>query len=381
MNYQLPDGIDLKPITPEYIRGVRNKIYSQTTQWLIGLDKPLGLLSEFIFMLIPYSDEIGSVKSLGQPHIMFRGGTGIGKTDGSKSLAKSIKANFKVIQGTPDLLPYDILGGVVMVENLKGERRVQFKPGPIFNHIILIDEGNRMPPRTKSALIQAMEERAVSPKSDFLDDSEHIVQTLPLFPLTGKHDDIVAPRFFLVLLTENIFGEEEGSYPNPMAELDRITLTIPIDRPILEDEKKIRAENVVGKKIEPVTDLWKILACAHWININVRTTNAASDYLTRLLRNTDPNPRVTTPDSKLGKFLKENVAVGDSPRVNFHLEAASRVRAFFDGCMEVRPEHVKAVSRNVLVHRLVLTPGKEFTTTKEEIFEKILEMTEKPEWQ
>ncbi|MBI2063076.1 MAG: MoxR family ATPase [Candidatus Yanofskybacteria bacterium] len=380
MNYNLPQGIDLSQITADYIRNVRNKIYEQTIRWLIGLEKPLGLLTEDLFILVPYSDEIGSIKSVGQPHIMFRGGTGIGKTDGSKSLAKSIKANFKVIQGTPDLLPYDILGGQVMIENAKGERRVQFKPGPIFNHIILIDEGNRMPPRTKSALIQAMEERAISPKSDYIDDSEQVMPTLPLFPLSGDYNDIKSPRFFMVLLTENIFGEEEGSYPNPMAELDRITLTIPIDRPTLEEEKKIRAATVIGKKIEQVTDLQEVLACAHWINMHVETSSMASDYLTRLLRNTDPNPKVTDPNTLLGKFLKENVAVGASPRVNFHLEAAARVRSFFDGSMEVRPEHVKEVAGNVIVHRLVLAPGKEYTTTKEIVFEEILAMTEQPKW-
>lgn len=373
-------GTDGEAVNASHIREVHKKILEQTTCWLFGLDEPAALLAECLFMQVKYTDKITKTAKLGQPQVMFKGGTGIGKTDLVQSLAMAFKAIFSRISFTPDLMPYDILGGQVLVENTKGERRVQFKPGPIFAHLILADEANRGQPKTKSAMLEAMEERSITPKTEYIDDKERVVGTLPLFPLTGDYRDITSPRFFMVLLTQNIFGEEEGTYPDPMAQRDRVTLTITIKRPSLEEEKKIRAANIVGKSIREVSDLTEVLACADWINQHVKNSPQADDYLTRLLRNTDPEPDVTDPHSKLGRYLAEYVAVGASPRVNLHLEAVARVRAFFDGSLVVKPEHVKAVARNVVVHRLILKPGKEFKTTVEDVFEEILHMTEMPPW-
>ncbi len=381
----LPPGIDISKIDRNYIKELRKKIKAETTKCLFGIDKAANLLTECPFMLVPYDDSITKTKLAGQPHIMFKGGTGIGKTGLSNSIAGSLKAVFRRIQATPDMQPYDIIGAPVLVENARGERRVQLKPGPIFAHVVLLDEANRMHPKTKSALLQALEERSVSPKNDYIDDEDKVVETLPLFPLTfpitGDFRDVTSPRFFWVLLTENIFGEEEGTYANPMAEIDRITLTINIDRPSFEEEKKIRADNVLGLTIEPVSDLQEILNCAYWINQNVKISSMANDYLTLLLRNTDPNPEVTDPKSKIGKFLREYVRVGASPRVNFHLEGVARVHAFFsDDSLLVKPEHIKDIAGNVIEHRLLLAPGKEFKTTKQEVFAEILRLTDLPEW-
>ncbi len=380
MDHKGPLMIDTSKVDANRVREVKRAILDQTTKWLFGLEKSANLLTEALFMLVPYSDTISGTKMVGQAHVMFKGGTGIGKTDLAQSVAKSFRATFRRISATPDLMPFDILGGQVLVENRKGERRVQFKPGPIFAHVFLDDEANRMNPKTVSAMLEAMEERSVTPKGDYIDDADHTLQTLPLLPISGDIHDLVSPRFFWVLLTENIFGEEEGVYANPMAQVDRITLTIPIERPVKKEEKKIRVGNVDGKSIEQVSDLQEILACAHWINKNVKTSEPASDYLTQLLRNTDPNPKVTDPRSKLGKFLKQYVKVGASPRVNFHLEAAARARAFFAGSLIVRPEHVKSIAPNVITHRLLLTPGKEFKTPKEDVVDEILSFTDMPKW-
>ncbi len=203
---------------------------------------------------------------------------------------------------------------------------------------------------------------------------------MPLFPLSGNYNDTASPRFFMVMLTQNIFGEEEGTYPDPMAQRDRVTLAIPIERPSLEEEKQIRAANFVGKSIKKVSTLEEILVCADWIFQNVKNSPQSDDYLTRLIRNTSPDPKVTDSHSKLGRYLAEYVSKGASPRVNLHLEAVARTRAFFEGSKIVTPNHIKAVASSVIVHRLILKPGKEFKTTPEEVFEKILEMTEQPEW-
>jgi len=369
-----------KEITPQHIFGVKDKIQKESTTWLRGHQKSSGLLTECLFTKIKYTDKITKTAMLGQPQVMFKGDVGVGKTDLIQSMAMALEAICSRISFTPDMMPYDILGGQVLVENTKGERRVQFKPGPIFAHLVLADEANRGQPKTKSALLEAMEERSISPKSEYIDDDERVVGTLPLFPLSGNHNDIASPRFFMVMLTQNIFGEEEGTYPDPMAQRDRVTLTIPIERPSLEEEKQIRAANFVGKSIKKVSTLEEVLACADWIFKNIKNSPQSDDYLTRLLRNTVSDPKVTDSHSKLGQYLTEYIAKGASPRTNLHLEAVARTRAFFDGSMVVTPEHIKAVAGSVVVHRLILKPGKEFTTTPEEVFEEILQMTEMPKW-
>lgn len=388
MNAKGPPVIDTSRVTPERIREVKQKIFEQTTKRLFGLGEPANILTECLFMQIPYSEDKGSQPSdnkapklMGQPHVMFRGKTGIGKTDLSLSLAGTIRGVYQRIDGTPELMPSDITGSQIMVENTRGERKVQFQPGPIFGHLVLIDEASRIQPKTKSAILRALEERSVKPSSEYIDEKDSVIPVaLPLFPISGKPSDFDSPRFFMVLLTQNIFGDDEGTYADPMAQIDRVTLTIPIKRPVKEEEQKIRSRNVIGKTIEQVTDLEEILACAHWIEQNMKISERANNYLTQLLRNTDPDPDVTDPESTLGKYLNEYIEVGASPRTNFHLEAVAKVRAFFDGDMIVKPEHVKAVAESVIVHRLRLTPAKRRNTRKEDVFKRILEFTEIPKW-
>ncbi len=367
-------------IDPEQIRDLKRRIETEATTGLMGLGEPAGLIIEGFFQRVKYTDKISRKFVLGQPHILLKGGTGIGKTDLCQSAALAIRGKFNRISCTPDMMPYDILGGQVLVENTKGERRVQFKPGPLFANIVLLDEANRSQPKTMSAVLEAMEERSVSPRTEYVDDDEQVVGTLPLFPISGDYDDFESPLFFMVLMTENIFGEEEGTYPNPMAVLDRVTFTVSIPRPSFKDEKRIRADQIVGKSIKEVADLKEILDSADWIFYNVEFSEAAYHYRTLLIRHTDPDPKVNDSSSEVGRYLSDYVRVGDSPRVNLHLEAVARTHAFFAGSMVVKPEHVKAVAKSVLMHRLVLKPGKEFKTTKEEVFEKILQMTGQPEW-
>ena len=367
-------------IDPEQIKDLKKRIEAEATTGLMGLGGPAGLITEGFFQLVKYTDKISKTFVLGQPHILLKGGTGIGKTDLCQSAAAAIKGKFSRISCTPDMMPYDLLGGQVLVKNRKGERRVQFKPGPLFANIVLLDEANRAQPKTMSAVLEAMEERSVSPRTEYIDDDEQVVGTLPLFPISGEYGDFKSPLFFMVLMTENIFGEEEGTYPTPMGVLDRVTFTVSIPRPSFEDEKRIRADQIVGKSIKEVADLKEILACADWIFHHVEFSEAAYHYRTLLIRNTDPDPKINEPNSEIGQHLSAYVRVGDSPRANLHLEAVARTHAFFAGSMVVKPEHIKAVAKSVLMHRLVLKPGKEFKTTKEEVFEKILKMTGQPEW-
>ncbi len=399
MSFQAPGDIDIermsREISEKRILEIKNRINEQVSTWLYGLDEAIRKRVEALFILLPYSDKVQSdpsqpkkgTKRLGQAHLMFRGKTGIGKTDLEQSIALSIDAMASRIQGDPEMMPRHITGGSRFVQNLRGERRVVFEPGPLLSHLVLVDEANRMRQNTFSSAVEAMEERSLTPRNEYVDEKDLVVKALPFFPITGVYTDFSSPRFFQVALTENPFGDEEGTYPNPQALLDRITLSINIGRPNFGDEKKIRAKNVVGKSISPVTNLAELLACAHYIFNNVRLLekSPANDYITRLLRNTNPpssrdkNEGVNDPP-ELVEFVRENIQIGASPRVNFHLEAAARVRAFFSGSMVIKPEHVKAVAPEVIAHRLRLAPGLELTTTKEEIFQKVLDLTELPEW-
>jgi MoxR-like ATPase len=200
---------------------------------------------------------------------------------------------------------------------------------------------------------------------------------LPLFPLSCDFSDITGPRFFMVICTENIFGEEEGTFANPVAQLDRTTLSINmLDPESEEDEYKISARNVVGKKVEKLTDLYEVLEIAQYIYDNVEMSEYGQQYKVRLIRNTRPHRVV----GRAARTVKEYIRVGISPRVHFHIEAVARTFAFFNGDLKVTPDHIKAVARPVLAHRLVLREGMEFSVDKEELLDQILRDMEVPPW-
>ncbi|MDP3731146.1 MAG: MoxR family ATPase, partial [bacterium] len=192
---------------------------------------------------------------------------------------------------------------------------------------------------------------------------------IPLWPLSGDVNDVNGERFFMLLATQNIFGEEEGSFPTPMAELDRYSFSIFMNDPDdPAEEQKIRASNVVGKKIEPVTNLREVLAASDFIYKTVSLSDRADRYITALIRNTRPH-RVQGPASAM---VKKNVLVGASPRVNFHLEAFARTEAFFAGDSIITIEHVKKVAEMVLAHRLVIQEGMDEKKSHEEICREII---------
>src|SRR3989344_8820801 len=195
-------------ITPERIREIEKNIRRATTEWLFGLEPQAQILTRALFVALPYTDKLTSTKLLTQPTIMFIGGTGLGKTDLIESISMAIRALSKRIQGTPDLMPYHILGSAKMIENENGGRSVVFDPGKIFCNLLKIDEGNRMRGQTKSALLEGMEERSVTAPLDYRNSQGEKVDALPLFPLSGDLNDIEGPRFFMPLITQNVFGEE-----------------------------------------------------------------------------------------------------------------------------------------------------------------------------
>lgn len=382
-----------EPMTRERVFELESRICTEMTQWLKGLGTPAQLLVRSLFMRLPYSDKITRTKKLGQPQIMFTGDTGIGKTDLAMGLSMTIRAIFHRIQGMPHLMSRDFLGENVIAENLKsGERSVRFRPGKLFAHIVLIDETNRILGEAKAAILEAMEERSVTLEHEHIDLGERgsaIKSVLPLFPISGDPMDDTGDRFYMVIGTQNIFGEEQGTQLNPRAELDRITLFIPIERPTLEDEMQISVFNVAGKRIEEVTDLPEILSAGSFIYETVRPCPQEHEYRARLLQCTDPKKVANVSDNKrLVKLVEQNIFSGASPRVNLHIEPVAQVFAFFDGSNVIKPEHIKAASRYVIPHRLVFREERERAIerefgkheTKNRVFDEILSMVEMPKW-
>ncbi len=379
----------MSSITPEQIREIEARIRSETGKWLLGLEEPIQQLVRSLFVLIPYTDKITGVKSLGQPNIQFASRTGIGKTDMIESLSMCIEAKSSRIQGTPDLQPHDFIGDYVFVENARGERTLRFVPGKIYAHIVKIDEANRARPQAKAGLLEALEEHSITPLHEHVDigdGQDRMFQKMPLFPVSGRYDDFDGPRFFMTLSTQNVYGEEEGAYDSPMAEIDRTTLVIPIRRPSFEKELQITSKNVVGKKIQKVTDLYEILEAAQFIHDNVKIHDRALEYRTRLIRNTDPEALMYDVSHglkispKLVEYVTSHIEVGVSPRVEFHFEAIARVHAFFEGSMVVKPEHFKAVAGQVLAHRVKLLQKKARKVRREDAFSYVLKETEVPPW-
>lgn len=370
MTVQAKGTIDIDRATE-----VVQRFQRESTKWLFGVDDAARILSWAFFTLMPYTDKLRQTKALRQPHIMFRGPTGTGKTDLVSACAMAIDAKFERIQGLPTYMPEDILGYETIVEELDGTRKIHFKPGKLMAHIVLIDEDNRLSGKTKAAVLEGMEESSATLTSDYGNIGE--MKTLPLYPLSCDLTDIEGPRFFMVICTENIFGEEEGTFPNPVAQLDRTTMSISMNDPEREeDEYKISAHNVVGKKVEKLTNLYEVLDIAHFIFDNVRISEYGQQYKLRLIRNTRPH-RV---QGRAARTVKEYIKVGISPRVHFHLEAVARTFAFFNGDMVITPDHLKAVAPYVLAHRLVLKEGMEFSVTKDEVLDQIIRDQEVPPW-
>ncbi len=285
----------LDPRIKEYLEAIKTKPYrifevergieERLATWLMGLEEPNQILARTPFAKIPYIDKIGGINRLGQPHILFSEGTGMGKTAMAQSLALSIEAITKRIQGEPTMKADDITGRDRWINDKKD---VVFEPGPIFAHIVLFDEASRTHPKAKACLMEGGEERSVTCKRDFVGEDGKTERTLPLFPLSGKYDDFNSPRFFMILFTQNPVEEEDAAYPDPKGQVDRITLRIPINYPGREKEIGICAENVVDKKIEPVSNLYEILACAQYIFDSVKESEEAAEYRSNLINNTRP---------------------------------------------------------------------------------------------
>lgn len=254
-------------------------------------------------------------------HVLVQGVPGLGKTLLAKTLARVLGGDFKRIQGTPDLMPSDIIGVHVYDDS---KRDFVFRPGPLFADVVLVDEINRAGPKTQSALLEAMEERQVS--------VERAVFALP--------DD------FLVLATQNP-REFEGTYPLPESQLDRFMLRIDVDYPAREAEGEVLSR--YGAKFtgaqtqsEAVGTIERsLLEEARAEAARMHVSDALTGYVLDLARASRENQRVS---------------LGLSTRGALALIKAARVAAGLRGADFVSPDDVKEVAIWVMPHRIVLTP-------------------------
>ncbi len=255
-------------------------------------------------------------------HVMLEGVPGTGKTLTVKAIAQLIQAEFRRVQLTPDVLPSDILGTNIFDLNT---RSFSLKKGPIFTEILLADEVNRTPPKTQSALLEAMEEQQVT-----LDG-----EGLPL------------PDLFWVIATQNSL-EFEGTYPLPEAQLDRFLFKLMVDYPEGKAEKQMLLNSQAGlqtkrldlAKLKPVMPVQGILAGRQAVQ-KVQVTDGLVDYLLALVQRSRQHP---------------DLALGASPRSAVAWLQASKAHAWLNHRDFATPDDIKAVAPSILRHRLILRP-------------------------
>ncbi|MBN1970658.1 MAG: MoxR family ATPase [Candidatus Delongbacteria bacterium] len=259
-------------------------------------------------------------------HVLMIGVPGLAKTLMITSLAKVLGLDNKRVQFTPDLMPADIIGTEVIVENREsGDKNFKFIKGPIFTNLLLADEINRTPPKTQSALLQAMQEKEVSVGNT-----------------TFKLDEP-----FFVLATQNPI-EQEGTYPLPEAQLDRFMFCLKVSYPSFSEEIDIVKYSSSVKKVDSIIDKDKILEIRSLIN-EIPVTDNIIEYAVRIVRCSRPD-ETGTPQS-----IKEKIRWGAGPRAAQYLILAAKVKAVLSGKLSPDKEDVKSSALQVLRHRIL--PG------------------------
>lgn len=320
---QFESRVDLTELTQKV-----EKIKAELALYLVGQHQ----LVDYLLMSL-----------LADGHVLIEGVPGVAKTLTAKLLAKSIHANFKRIQFTPDLMPSDITG--TSIYNSK-TNEFEFKAGPLFTNIVLADEINRAPAKTQAALFEAMEERQIT--------------------VDGKTYLLEAP--FMVLATQNPI-EQEGTYRLPEAQLDRFLFKLVVNYPSLEEETSIL--QLAHTNINQ-TDLSKVQAILNREEIKALRKTVSSilveehlfKYIAQIVGSTRHNP---------------SLYLGASPRASIAILNAAKACACLRGRDFVSPDDIKYVCAPVLRHRIVLTPEKEMEgITCDTVIQQVVDKIEIP---
>ncbi|PTX91998.1 AAA family ATPase [Verrucomicrobia bacterium LW23] len=291
----------------EFSRQIRN----QLGRVIIGQDKVVEHLLIAIFA---------------RGHALLVGVPGLAKTLLVRSLSQTMSLAFSRIQFTPDLMPADITGTDILQESDQpGRRRFEYVKGPIFANIVLADEINRAPPKTQSALLEAMQEHRVTAGG-------HLYQL---------------PAPFFVLATQNPV-EQEGTYPLPEAQLDRFMFLINVDYPTLAEERRIARETTGGAStpIEAVIDGEQLLYFQELVR-RVPVPDHIYDMVVALVRGTRPGSEASP------AWLRNLVTWGAGPRAVQSLILAAKARAALHGSYLVRAEDIEDLAQPILTHRIL----------------------------
>lgn len=322
-NIHFTNRIDLAPLTDHIA-----KIKEEINKVIVGQEKMIDQLL---------------VAILSNGHVLLEGVPGVAKTITAKLIAKTLQIDFSRIQFTPDLMPSDILGTSVF-DMKKSE--FEFKKGPIFSNLILIDEINRAPAKTQAALFEVMEERQIT-----IDNSQYILDNP-----------------FLVIATQNPV-EQEGTYRLPEAQLDRFLFKISIDYPKLEEEIAILQREHQLQNHGKLDTISSVLTAKDIIQYQslvkqVIVEPQLLEYIAKIVTNTRENA-----------FLY----LGASPRASIAILNAAKGFAAIRGRDFVTPEDVKDATIPVLQHRIIVTPEREMEgISSKEVIQQIVETVEIP---
>jgi MoxR-like ATPase len=257
------------------------------------------------------------VALVAEGHVLIEDNPGVGKTALARSLARSLDAEYARIQCTVDLLPADVVGTNVFNQR---EARFEFRPGPVFANVVLVDEVNRASPKTQSGLLECMQERHVT---------------------VDVHTHELA-RPFVVVATQNPV-EYEGTYPLPEAQLDRFMVRVELGYPAADDEADMLSDHAMGDRVlelGPVASVGEVVA-AQDAAARVHASEALRKYVVAVLDATRRDPRLD---------------LGASPRAGLMLLKAAKALATLDGRDHALPDDVQALAPSILPHRLLLAP-------------------------
>jgi len=295
----------------ENLNDQKTKFYDEIGKIIVGQNDVI----EHIFIAL-----------LCRGHILLEGVPGLGKTLIIKTISDVLDLNFNRIQFTPDLMPSDITGTEIINQNLDtGNRELKFIKGPIFSNIVLADEINRTPPKTQSALLEAMQEYSVT--------------------TGGKTYNIDKP--FFVLATQNPI-EQEGTYPLPEAQLDRFMFNVLIDYPPFENELDIVKSNttIVNDNIKKVINSKELSDYQNLVR-NVPVSDNVIEYAVNFVHNTRPS-------ESSHELTSKYIDWGAGPRASSFLILAAKAQALLSGKATPDIQDVKKVSTPVLRHRIIL---------------------------
>ena len=292
----------------EELKHAAYQIKSEIAKVIVGQDKVIDLMLTSLFA---------------NGHILLEGVPGIAKTMLSKLISKCISTNFTRIQFTPDLMPSDVLGTTIF--NM-GKSEFEFKQGPIFSNLVLIDEINRAPAKTQAALFEVMEERQVT--------------------IDGECRKMESP--FIVFATQNPV-EHEGTYRLPEAQLDRFLFKIQLDYPSLEEEIQILTNAQSRENKTELSLVNSVISAEQIVNIQ------------QLVKKILVEPHLISYIAQIVEKTRKSNALflGGSPRASLAILNAAKAFAAIEGRDFVTPEDIKFVVIPVLVHRVILTPEKE----------------------